>query len=128
VKRLKRGVPSQYRENGTFVGNSDTYGIIETLTTSGTGSDYAFGSLSENATLLRRPAAESGSLPDVAGNAFPLLFGVMRGYYIVETPGMTVQRMQDTTTSVNKAELHVMKQVGGRPVELWQFAVQKVAE
>lgn len=127
IKKLKRGVPSQYREQGVFIANSDTYGDIENLTVSGTGSDFAFDSLSDNGTLLRRPAAENGSMPDVAGNAYPILFGAPRGYYIVERPGLTVQRMQDTQTSLNKSELHVMKQIGGRLVETWLFAALKVA-
>jgi hypothetical protein len=40
---------------------------------------------------------------------------------------MTVARLQDTATSINKVEIHVMKLLGGRPVEPWNFAVQKVA-
>jgi HK97 family phage major capsid protein len=127
VKKLKRGLASQYRMNGVFIANSDTYGDIELLTTSGTGSDFAFGSLSEGDVLLRRPALETGFMPDVAGNAFPLIFCNPAGYYIVEVPGMTVARLQDTATSINKVEIHVMKLLGGRPVEPWNFAVQKVA-
>jgi HK97 family phage major capsid protein len=127
IKRLKRGLSSQYRMNGVFIANSDTYGEVELLTVSGTGSDFAFGSLSEGDTLLRRPALETGFMPDVAGNAFPLLFCNPAGYYIVEVPGMTVARLQDTATSINKVEIHVMKLLGGRPVEPWNFAVQKVA-
>jgi HK97 family phage major capsid protein len=127
IKKLKRGLASQYRAQGVFVANSDTYGEIELLTTSGTGSDFAFGSLSDGDVLLRRPALESGFMPDVASNAYPLLYANPAGYYIVEMPGMTVARLQDTSTSVNKVEIHVMKLVGGRPVEPWAFAVQKVA-
>ena len=127
IKKLKRGLYSQYRAGGVFVANSDTYGEIELLTVSGTGSDWAFPSLSENDTLLRRPALESGFMPDVAGNAYPLMYINPAGYYIVEMPGMTVARLQDTSTSLNKVEIHVMKLLGGRPVEPWAFAVQKVA-
>lgn len=127
IKKLKRGLRSQYRSRGVFVGNSDTYGDVETLTASGTGSDYAFPSLSENDVLLRRPAPECGFMPDVAANAFPLLYCAPEGYYIVEVPGMAIQRMQDTRTSLSKAEIHVLKLIGGRPVEPWCFAVQQVA-
>ena len=127
IKKLKRGVASQYRQFGSFVGNSDTYSDVENLTVSGTGSDFAFPNLSEDGTLLRRPALESGAMSDVAANAFPLLFAAMMGYAIVEKPGMTVMRMQDSGTGINKIELHVRKRVGGRPVELYKAAVQKVA-
>lgn len=126
ITKLKRGVPTQYRDRGIFVGNSDTYGTVETLTVSGTGSDKAYPSLPDAGTLLRRPAAEAGGLPDVAANSYPLLFGDPRGYTIVETPGFTLQRMQDTRTGLTKAEIHVLKYTGGRPVQLYYFAVQKV--
>ena len=127
IKKLKRGLASQYRRNGVFVGNSDTYGLVEALTVSGTGSDFAFPDLSENARLLNRVAAESEAMPDVAANAYPLIFGAMMGYYIVEKPGMTIARYQDSGTGPNKVEFHVRKKLGGRPVKLWLFAVQKVA-
>ncbi|MCA9940550.1 MAG: phage major capsid protein, partial [Anaerolineales bacterium] len=56
------------------------------------------------------------------------IFGAMMGYYIVEKPGMTIARYQDSGTGPNKVEFHVRKKLGGRPVKLWLFAVQKVAE
>lgn len=128
IKKLKRGLASQYRASGVFIANSDTYGDIELLTVSGQGSNYAFPSLTENDVLLRRPALETGFMPDVAANAYPIAYCAPEGYYIVEVPGMTVARLQDTSTSVNKVEIHVMKLFGGRPVEPWSFAVQKVTE
>lgn len=127
VKKLKRGVASQYRQRGVFVGNSDTYSDIEGLTISGTGSDFAFPSLSDDGNLLRRPAAESEAMPDIAANSFPLLYVDMIGYWIVEKFGLTVARFQDSGTGINKVQLQVRKRVGGRPVELWRAAVQKVA-
>lgn len=127
IKKLKRGIASQYRGRGVFVGNSDTYGLVEVLTVSGTGSDFAFPDLSETGRLLNRPAAESEAMPDVASNAYPLIFGDMSGYYIVEQPGMTMARFQDSGTGINKVEFQVRRKRGGRPVKLWLFAVQKVA-
>ena len=110
----------------TFVANSDSYGDIEALTVSGTGSGYAFPDLSESGRLLRAVAAESEAMPDVATNAFPLLYADQSGYYIVERAGLTVMRMQDSGTGINKIELHVRKRVGGRPVETWKGAVQQI--
>jgi len=127
VRKLKRGVASQYRARGSFVGNSDTYGDIENLTISGTGSDLAFPSLADNGLLLRQAARESEAMPDVAAGAFPLLFADMAAYWIVEKFGLTVARFQDSGTGINRVELQVRKRVGGRPVELWRAAVQKVA-
>lgn len=126
VKKLKRGVGTQYRKNAIWIGNSDTFGIIETLE-SGTGSGYVFPDLSEDDMLLKRRVFESETMPDVGSGTFPLIFGDMSGYWIVEKPGLTIVRFQDSNTGINKVEYHVRKRVGGRPVETWKFAVQKVA-
>lgn len=130
IKALKRGVPSQYRRNCVFVGQSDTWGYIETLRDNsggaGTG-QFLFPDLSENDRLLARQVYESEALPAVAANAFPIIFGWMMGYDIVERLGMTIQRFQDSGTGPNKVEYHVRCRVGGRLERPWMFALQKVA-
>lgn len=125
IKGLKRGVASQYRGQGVFVGNSDTYGDIELLT-NGLG-QYIFEDLSETGNLLNRKAVESEAMPDVAGNAYPLIFGDMTGYWIVQKAGLAIVRFQDSGTGINKVEYHVRRRVGGRVAQAWKFAVQKVA-
>lgn len=122
IKALRRKLATQYRGRAVFVANSDSYGLIEALTVSGTGSDYAFPGLSEDGRLLRAPATESEAMPDVATSAFPMLYVDQSGYYIIERAGLTVMRMQDSYTGINKVELHVRKRVGGRPVEIWKAA------
>lgn len=127
IKNLKRGVASQYRQDGVWVGNSDTYAAIEVLTVSGTGSDFAFPDLSDSDMLLARRAFESEAMADVAANAFPLLYGVMRGYTIVERLGMTIDRFNDSGTGANKIEYHLRRRIGGIVTHPWLFAIQKVA-
>lgn len=127
IKALKRGVASQYRGQAIWVGNSDTYSDIEALTVSGTGSDFAFPDLSDNEKLLNRPSRESEAMPDVAANAFPLLFGDMSGYYILDREGMAIERFHDSGTTINQVWFEIRKRLGGRPVQTWKFAVQKVA-
>ena len=125
VKGLKRGVASQYRRNAVWVGNSDTFGDIEVLK-AGTG-DYLFPDMSDDDMLLNRRIFESEAMPDVAASAYPLLFGDMTGYWIVEKFGLTIQRMQDSGTGPNVVEYHVRRRVGGRPVELWKFVAAYVS-
>lgn len=131
IKALKRGIASQYRARGRFVGNSDTFGLIERLrddsgASAGTG-QFLFEDLSDNDRLLNRPTGESEAMPDVAANAFPLIYGDMTGYWIVQRMGMTILRFQDSGTGINQVQFHVRRRVGGRVVEPWKFAVQKVA-
>lgn len=128
IKKLKRGVPSQYRDNSCiWVGQSDTFGDIEVLTVGGGNLAFAFPDLSENESLLNRRVFESEAMPAIAANAYPLIFGNMRGYTIVERLGMTIQRFQDSNTGPNKVEYHVRRRLGGRIERPWMFAVQKIA-
>lgn len=125
VKRLKRGIATQYRRNAKWIGNSDTYSAIENLK-DGAGA-YIFPDLSDDEMLLKRQALESEAMADVAANAFPLLFMDLSGYWIVEKFGWTIVRFQDSNTGINKVEYHVRRRVGGRFVQIWKGAVQKVA-
>lgn len=127
IKALKRGVASQYRRNCVFIGNSDSYGIIESMTAGAGNSNWAFPDLSEEDKLLGRATYESEVMPDVAANSYPLIFGWTMGYDIVERLGMSIQRYQDSYTGINKVEYHVRKRFGGRLERPWMFALQKVA-
>lgn len=129
IKKLKRGIAAQYRRSGVFIGNSDTYGAIELLVDANgnyllvdSGND-----LTDQDMLVSRRAFESEAMPDVAANAYPLLFGNAAGYWIVERSGMTIARYQDSNTGPNVVEYHVRRRVGGRPVKTWMFCVQKVS-
>lgn len=127
VKALKRGLASQYRRNGVWIATSNTYGLIETMKLGVDSPAFAFPDLSEEDKLLNRSIFESEAWPEVAANAFPLLFGWMMGYDIVERLGMTIQRFQDSNTGPNKVEYHVRKRIGGKLERPWMFALQKVA-
>jgi HK97 family phage major capsid protein len=126
VKALKRGVASQYRSRGVWVGNSDTFGAIEQLSVGGGNLTYAFPDLSDTGELLSRKVYESEALADIAASSYPLIFGDMRGYTIVERLGMTIERFHDSNTGVNAVEYHLRRRIGGRPVRKWMFAAMKV--
>ena len=128
---VRRGINSQYRKSAVWVGNSATFGLIEKLKDSQ--NRYLFDiqkadvSLSDDMMLLRRRVFESEALPDVATGTFPLIFGDMSGYSIVERSGMTIMRFQDSATGINKVEYHFRRRIGGRVTAPWKFAVQKVS-
>lgn len=125
LRQLKRGVLTQYRKPAIWIGNSDTFGDIEAfVATTGV---FIFPDLTETDTLLARKVYETEVMPDVAANAYPLLFGDFKGYWILERMGMSIQRFQDSNTGPNIVEFHVRRRVGGRLVKPWMIAVQKVA-
>ena len=130
LRALKRGIDSQYRMNqrGILIGNSDTGGDIEALVDGDTRPYFPEGlNVGEYYRLIQATWRESEAMPDVAANAYPLIYGDMTGYVIVERLGLSVQRYNDSNTGINKVEFHVRRRLGGDVVEPWKFALQKVS-
>lgn len=125
LKATKRALASQYRQGAVWVMASDTALAVEKLK-DGDG-QYLFTDLSDQDQLLGRKVYESESMPAIAANAFPVIFGNMMGYYIVERSGMTIARYQDSNTGINKVEYHFRRRVGGRVVKPWLFCLNKIA-
>jgi len=123
VRALKRGLLTQYRQNGVFIANSSTMSSVEQLMFTG-GGPWAYPGVD---TLEGRRTFESETMPDIAASSYPMLYADMSGYYIVERLGLTIVRFQDSATGINKVEYHVRRRVGGRVAEPWKFAVMKVA-
>ena len=127
IKALKRGVASQYRKGSVWVGASDTFGAVEQLTVATASSTYAFPDLSEDAVLLSGKVFESEAMDTVGANKYPLIYGHLSAYWIVQRAGLTIARFQDSYTGINKVEFQVRRLIGGRPVEIYKLAVQKVS-
>ena len=127
LKLLKRGIQSQYRAAGraTLIGNSDTGADIEVMT-DGMG-HYFIDDLNVGEKFLGATWRESESMPDVTAGYFPLIYGDMSGYAIVERLGMAIQRYNDSNTGINVVQFHIRRRLGGRVIEPWKFAVQVVS-
>lgn len=128
INKLKRGLPTQYRDPArtVWVGNTNTFGDIENLTVGGGNLTAAFPEVANDDKLRGYRIFESEAMPDVAASSYPLLNGNMAGYTVVERLGMTVERFKDSGTGPNKVEFHVRARIGGRVEKPWMFAVQKV--
>lgn len=126
---LSEGIADQYMEGAAFVFRQSTAAAIRKLKT-GEG-EYLFDRYLEGGrairTLLGYPYRRNDGMPAIAATAYPVIFGNMAGYTIVERAGMTIARYQDSYTGVNKVEYHVRCRIGGRVERPWMFAVQKVA-
>jgi len=80
------------------------------------------------AELLGFPVLEQEIMPTVAAGAFPILFGDLQGYNIVDRVGMTVERYLDSATARINTVCYVMRRrLGGQATETWRFAVQEVS-
>jgi len=128
VKALRRGINSQYRQPATrasWIANSTTASTIEEMQ-DGNGKFY-FEDLIVGEAFLRHIWRESEAMPDIASQAYPILFGDLSGYIIVERLGLSVVRFQDSATGINKVEFHVRRRLGGRLMETWKMCVQHCA-
>jgi len=129
LKALRRGISSQYRlmDRASWIGNSDTGSDIEQLQ-DGEGRDYLESlNAGEPVEKLRGVWRESEAMPDVAASAYPLIFGDLTGYAIVERMGMSVDRFHDSNTGAKKFRFEVYRRLGGKVIEPWKFAIQKVS-
>lgn len=78
--------------------------------------------------LVGFPVDESESLPAVAANNHSIIFGNWLGYLVADRVGMSIQRVEDSTTvGQNKIALYARRRLGGYPVEPWRFACQKIS-
>jgi len=124
---LSDGIDEQYMAQARFVFNKATGTAIRKLKSGG--GEYLFDRdlVNNQRTLLGYPFVRSEAMPDIAGSAYPVLFGDFSGYWIVQKAGLTIARFQDSNTGVNMVEYHVRRRVGGRCVETWKFAAQYVS-
>ena len=129
LKKLRRGVASQYRQAGRFniIGNNQSGEDLELLK-DGEGRYFFPDGIMAGSELLRGTTwRESEALPDAAANTFSLIGGDFSGYAIVERLGMAIQRYNDSNTGINKVEFHIRRRIGGDVIEPWKLTVQKVA-
>lgn len=129
---LAYALPAQYERNAKWVMAKSTAKAIRKLAT--TGGEYlwpvvgqvgGFGGAGEE--LLGYPVIKDEFMPAIASNAYPIIFGDLRGYMIVDRVGLSVQRLSELYAETNITLLLAKKRVGGQVVEPWRMKVQKVS-
>jgi HK97 family phage major capsid protein len=127
-------IPAQYRQEGVWLANRNTYQAIAQMQDATSGNflwqAYQFdgGEAGRTKTLLGYPILESELMPDVAANAFPILFGNLNAYQIVDRLGMTVERFIGAQEARQNLVYFVMRRrLGGDLLEPWKLVAQKVA-
>jgi HK97 family phage major capsid protein len=74
------------------------------------------------------PVLQQEAMPTIAASAYPLIFGDLSGYWIVDRVGMSVERYLDSSTArINQVCYVMRRRLGGQVTETWRFAVQKVS-
>lgn len=128
------GVDAQYRQEGVWLANRSTYLAIAKLQDSTSGAylwqayQYEGGEAGRTRTLLGYPILESEVMSDIGAGAFPILFGSLNAYQIVDRLGMTVERYLDSQTARQNLVYFVMRRrLGGEMVETWKTVAQKIS-
>jgi HK97 family phage major capsid protein len=126
---LVYGLHAQYRQNAVAVGARLTHRNVRKLK-DGIG-DYLWQrglQAGEPPTLLGYPFLESEAIPAIAANNYPVIFGDLAGYMIVDRVGMSIERVEDTTTKgTNTVALFARRRLGGQVIEPWRFQGHKVS-
>ncbi len=128
---LYYGVPAQYRAMGKWVLNSNTMKVVEKIKDAQ--NRYLIQSLIngslQNAqfdTIKGKPVVVDEFMPDIGTNNYPILFGDLSGYLIVDRVGFSVQRLTELYAETDITLLLARKRVGGQPIEPYRMRVQKI--
>jgi len=123
------GVKDVYARNGTWVIKRGTLGTIRKLKDGN--SQYLWSPGLAGAvpsTILDRPYVESVDMPDVAANAFPVVFGDWRrGYLLIDRIQMAVTRDPFSQAANGAVRFHIRKRVGGQVVVAEALRKLKIA-
>ena len=125
---LMYAVPAFYRGNGMWVMNGGTLAVIRKLK-DGQGNylwqpSYQAG---QPETILGRPVIEAIDMPDVAADAFPVLFGNFAGYRIIDRIDLSVLVNPYSLATTGMTRFHATRRVGGDVIQPRGFRKLKMA-
>ncbi|MEH6521104.1 phage major capsid protein [Sulfitobacter sp.] len=106
-------IPSVFAQKGVWMMNRNTLAIIRTWK-DGNGRYLVLDPISEGApsTLLGRPVVEMLDMDDIGAGKFPVLFGDMSGYRIIDRVGLTTLRDPYSLATNGQVRFHARKRVG----------------
>lgn len=130
--KMYYSLPAQYRARAVWLMNSLTMLEVESLVDAQkrpliaalTAASITTG---EPTIIKGKRAAVDEFVPDIAANAYPILFGDFSGYVVVDRVGFSVQRLTERYAEENQVLLLARKRVGGSPVEAYRLRAMKTA-
>jgi HK97 family phage major capsid protein len=130
---LAYALPPQYEARAKWFMNKSTEAAVRKLKGSTSG-DYQWPVLNQagglgpvQPVLLGFPVVREQFLPDVAGDAYPIIFGDMSGYLVLDRVGISLQRLDELYAETNITVLLARRRVGGQLIAPYRLKVQKVA-
>jgi HK97 family phage major capsid protein len=115
---LLYALPAQYRNNGSWLMNGTSLGVVRTLKDGQGNYIWQPGIVAgQPSTLLGRPVIEDPTMPNIAGGAFPIIYGDFgKAYRIYDRVGMSILRDPYTQATKGMVRFHARRRVGGGPV------------
>ena len=125
---LMYALPAAYRNAGTWMMNGTTLATVRKLK-DGNGNylwqpSYQAG---QPETLLGRPVVEAVDMPDIASDAFPILYGDFSAYRIVDRLAMSILVNPYLLATKGLTRIHATRRVGGRVLQAARFRKLKMA-
>jgi HK97 family phage major capsid protein len=75
--------------------------------------------------LVGYPVIYSGFMPNIGAANYPLIFGDLSGYYLVNRIGFSVQVLRELYAETNQVLVLGRLRFGGQPVEPWKLFAGK---
>jgi HK97 family phage major capsid protein len=127
---MQHAVPAVIAQSAVWLMNRKTLGVVRTWKDS-TGRYLVLNEVGANGapltTLLGRPVVDCVDFPDVAANAFPIVFGDLAGYRIADRVGLSSVRDPYTQAATGKTRFYVRRRLGADVTHGERFVKLKVS-
>jgi HK97 family phage major capsid protein/HK97 family phage prohead protease len=125
---LMYALPATYRNRGAWSMNGTTLATIRKLK-DGQG-NYLWQPAYQSGqpeTILGRPVVEMKDMPDVAADAFPIIYGDWQAYRIVDRLALSIMADPYSQATKGITRIHATRRTGGRVLQAARFRKLKMA-
>ncbi|WP_237143329.1 phage major capsid protein [Phyllobacterium zundukense] len=121
-------IATTHAQNGVWLMNRNTLGTIRQWK-DGTGRYLVLDPITAGgvSTLLGRPIVEMPDMDDIGAGKYPILFGDLSGYRIVDRVGLSTLRDPYTLAGKGQVRFHARKRVGADVTHPDRFIKLKIA-
>lgn len=129
VKMIYR-LDAPWRRNAVFLCNAQTLGVIRSMRETASGGQFLWQpsmQAGQPDRLLGYPIYEMPDMPAIAANAFPIIFGDMKGYRAVERMAMSFMIDPYTLAAERKTRIFATRRLGGKVLDKSRFVKLKMA-
>ena len=126
-------LPPQYEANAKWVANKATLAALRVVADSqarpvwNINDQWPNFANGQSMSLLGYPILKSQWMPDIGANTYPMLLGDLRGYYIVDRVGLSIEVLREVRALRGEVVVYARKRVGGQLVHDWRVKDLKCA-